>query len=77
MSHTHETERIEVNPEIMLGKPVFRGTRIPVYVVLDLLSAGASPSEIVDDYPSLSLEDVDAAVVYRDLVGANVIERAL
>lgn len=73
----HLGERIESKPDVMLGKPVFRGTRIPVYVVLDLLDAGATPEEIVDDYEILTLEDVDAAIVFRNQQAHNVTVRAL
>lgn len=57
-------DRIEVNPAIMLGKPVVRGTRIPVYLIVDWVESGHSPEEIVDGYPDLTVEDVKAAVVY-------------
>jgi uncharacterized protein (DUF433 family) len=70
-------ERIESKPDVMLGKPVFRGTRIPVYVVLDLLDAGATPEEIVDDYEILTLEDVEAAIAFRNQQARNVNVRAL
>ena len=39
--------RIEINPKILLGKPVFKGTRIPLYVVLDMLSEGMAAKEII------------------------------
>jgi uncharacterized protein (DUF433 family) len=56
--------RIEVNPEILGGKPVIRGTRIPVYLILELLSAGYDFKRIVAAYPILKEEDVKAAVEY-------------
>lgn len=77
MVHQHLLDRIESKPGVMLGKPVFHGTRIPVYVVLDLLDAGTSPEEIVDDYEVLTLDDVRAAVAFRELQTANVTVRAL
>lgn len=62
----HEIEtRIDVNPEILSGKPVIRGTRIPVYVIVDLFSNGISETEIIDDYPSLGNEDVRAALAFH------------
>jgi uncharacterized protein (DUF433 family) len=57
--------RIVRDPEILKGKPVIRGTRIPVYVIIDLFWNGISEAEIVDDYPSLTLEDVRAALAYH------------
>ena len=55
---------ISVNPDICHGKPCFRGTRIMVYLVLELLEAGEKPEDIVgpDCYPELTLEHVKAAL---------------
>ena len=58
------TERIEVNPKILGGKPVIRGTRIPVYLILELLSAGYDFKRIMKTYPTLKEEDIKAAVNY-------------
>jgi len=57
-------ERIEVNPEVMLGKPVIRGTRIPVELILRKLSEGATEAELLDAYPRLTREDIQAALAY-------------
>lgn len=54
--------RIEINPKILLGKPVFKGTRIPVYVVLDMLAEGISIQQIRDAYPDLTEDDVKEAI---------------
>ena len=56
--------RITVNPEILAGKPIIRGTRIPVYLILQLLEAGKSIQEIVSDYPELNAQDVKSAIHY-------------
>ena len=56
--------RIEINPKIMLGKPVIRGTRITVELILRKLEEGASEADMLDAYPHLSREDVRAAVLY-------------
>lgn len=56
--------RIEINPEVMLGKPVIRGTRIPVEIILRKLSKGASEADLLDAYPRLSREDIQAALAY-------------
>jgi uncharacterized protein (DUF433 family) len=53
--------RIETNPVIMDGKPVIRGTRIPVELVLRKLSAGMSSEAIIADHPRLNLDDIVAA----------------
>ena len=58
------TDRVEINPGVMLGKPVIRGTRIPVELLLRKLSEGASESELVDAYPRLTYEDIQAALRY-------------
>ena len=55
--------RIVVDPRIMAGKPVIRGTRITVDMILELLASGMSPEEIAEDY-GISVEDVRAALLY-------------
>jgi len=55
--------RITVNPRIIAGKPVIRGTRITVDLILELLAAGMKPEEIAEDY-RISVEDVRAALLY-------------
>lgn len=57
-------EHIHIDPAICHGKPCIRGTRIMVSVILDNLAEGLSPEEIVAEYPSLTLEDVRAAIRY-------------
>ena len=60
-----ETEaRVEVNPRIMLGKPVIRGTRIPVELILRKLGEGATEKDLLTAYPNLTLEDIHAAILY-------------
>ena len=51
-------ERIEINPEIMFGKPVIKGTRITVELILRKLAGGMSPEEILQDHPHLKLENI-------------------
>jgi uncharacterized protein (DUF433 family) len=55
---------IEINPKIMLGKPVIRGTRIPVELILRKLGEGATERELLDAYPNLKPEDIRAAMSY-------------
>ena len=57
-------DRIEVNPEVMLGKPVIRGTRIPVEVILRKLAEGTTEAELLDAYPRLTRPDIQAALAY-------------
>ena len=58
------TDRIEMNPAVMLGKPVIRGTRIPVEVILRKLGEGATETDLLEAYPRLVREDVQAALSY-------------
>ena len=58
------TDRIEINPKVMLGKPVIRGTRIPVELILRKLSEGAGKADLLDAYPRLTREDIQAAIGY-------------
>ena len=57
-------DRIEIDPQVMLGKPVIRGTRVPVELVLRKLSEGASEGDLLDAYPRLSREDIHAALAF-------------
>lgn len=75
MTETKLLERITVNPKIFGGKPIIRGRRLAVEHVLGMLAAGDSPETIVDGYPWLELEDVQACLVYaRRMVGHESIE---
>ncbi len=57
-------DRIDINPEVMLGKPVIRGTRITVELVLRELAEGATEADLLAQYPHLTLEDIKAAIAY-------------
>jgi uncharacterized protein (DUF433 family) len=57
-------ERITVDPEILVGKPVIKGTRIPVYLIIEFLANGLTEEEVLDEYPSLKKEDIKAALLY-------------
>lgn len=64
--------RVELNPSIMLGKPVIQGTRITVESILRKLGEGISIEEILDVYPQLKVEDIYAAINYgADLVAGE------
>ena len=57
-------DRIEIDPEIMLGKPVIRGTRITVELILRDLAEGGTEQDILAAYPHLTAEDIKAAIAY-------------
>jgi uncharacterized protein (DUF433 family) len=59
-----KTDRVEINPKVMLGKPVIRGTRIPVELILRKLSEGATEADLLDAYPRLTPADIRAALAY-------------
>jgi uncharacterized protein (DUF433 family) len=61
-------ERITVDPRILVGKPVVKGTRIAVEMVVDLLAAGWTLQQILDSYPTLTEEDVRACLAYASEV---------
>jgi uncharacterized protein (DUF433 family) len=58
------TNRIEINPAVMVGKPVIRGTRIPVELILRKLADGMTEADLLDAYPRLTREDIQAALAY-------------
>ena len=57
-------DHIEINPGIMMGKPVIRGTRIPVELIVRKLGEGATENALLDAYPRLSREDIRSALAY-------------
>lgn len=57
-------ERIEINPAVMLGKPVIRGTRIPVELLVRKMAEGATIEDLLDAYPRLTEADIRAALAY-------------
>jgi len=61
-------DRIVVDSEILAGKPVIRGTRLAVEFILELLAAGESERDILDNYPGLSREDILACLAYASYV---------
>jgi len=59
-----QTERIVVDPKVLTGKPVVRGTRLSVELVVELLAAGWSHAQILTSYPHLSEDDIRACLAY-------------
>jgi uncharacterized protein (DUF433 family) len=71
MPDYHLLERITANREIFGGKPIIRGMRISVELVLSLLSQGEEAEEILADYPGLEPEDIRACLAYAHAVIAQ------
>ncbi len=71
MRNDNLLDRIRFNPKIFGGKPIIRGLRISVELILDLLSQGVSIQEILDDYPDLEIDDIRACLAYARAVIAN------
>lgn len=65
------TERITIDPDICNGKPTIRGKRITVQTILGFLSAGDSKEEILEEYPSLEPEDIDACLRFASKLMEN------
>jgi uncharacterized protein (DUF433 family) len=74
--HSTMLDRISIDPRICHGKPCIKGTRVPVFVILDALAAGMTYEEISDDYPPITDGDIRAALYYGALL-ANEEEVAL
>jgi uncharacterized protein (DUF433 family) len=67
-------DRIEINPKVMLGKPVIRGTRIPVELIVRKLSEGARQQDLLDSYPRLTQADIHASLRYAaDVISHEVV----
>ena len=58
------TDRINIDPKVLSGKPVFKGTRIPISIVLKMLRDGATFQKILQEYPRLTEEDIKTALDY-------------
>lgn len=64
-------ERISTDPKVMAGKPVIRGTRVPVEVIVRMVAQGIPREEILREYPYLEPEDIQAALLYAAAVVAD------
>ena len=70
--------RITLNPDVCFGKPTIRNMRYPVEMILDLLSAGMTSNEILDDYPDLEMADIQACLSFASrLTKMNSISRVI
>lgn len=63
--------RVVVNPKVMAGKPILKGTRITVELVLRLLAQGLSVEEILKDYPHLTKDDITAVLLYAAKIAGD------
>ena len=63
--------RITTNREIFSGKPIIRGMRISVEMIVSLLAQGATVNELLDDYPDLEVDDIQACLAYAHAVIAH------
>jgi uncharacterized protein (DUF433 family) len=57
-------DRTVIDSEVLFGKPVIKGTRIPVYLMIELLGNGLSETEVLYQYPTLKKENIKAALLY-------------
>jgi uncharacterized protein (DUF433 family) len=62
------SSRIVIDPEVLSGKPVIKGTRIPVYLIIELLANGITEKEILRQYPTLKKEDINATSLYASKI---------
>jgi uncharacterized protein (DUF433 family) len=66
--------RIEANPDVMMGKPCIKGTRIPVYLMLQKMAAGESTGDLLASYPQLTAPDLSACLEYAAaLAGEEIV----
>lgn len=68
---TSYLDRIAHSSDVMVGKPVIRGTRIPVDLIVRMVGQGISQQEILEEYPRLQTADIQAALLYAAAVVAN------
>jgi uncharacterized protein (DUF433 family) len=67
-------DRITVDPDVLVGKPVIRGTRVPVYLIVELVANGMTAKEILKEYPRLKEADIKASLLYASkLIESEVI----
>jgi len=63
--------RISIHPDICNGRPVIEGTRIPVHTILEFLGAGDSITDVLEEYPSISSDDIYACIQFASRLMAN------
>lgn len=70
MSNIAKNDFVNVDPEILHGTPVFKGTRVPIDTLFDYLATGDSLDEFLDDFPSVKLEQAEMAIEYARQLAA-------
>lgn len=68
LAETVLLDRIESNPKVLGGKPLIRGTRVPISLILNFVANRMSVEEILEEYPQLQQDDIDAALVFAEKV---------
>jgi uncharacterized protein (DUF433 family) len=66
-------ERIAMNPKVMTGKPVIKGTRLTVEFILNLMAHGATIQDVMDEYKGLTLEDIQACILFASKALENTV----
>ena len=68
------SQHIEINPKILMGKPIIKGTRISVEMILEKLSAGETENDLLQAHPHITTEDIKAALAFaaQSLKGENI-----
>jgi uncharacterized protein (DUF433 family) len=61
-------DRIVIDPDILVGKPVIKGTRIPVHLIIELLANGMTTKQILKEYPQLKQKDIKATLLYASKI---------
>lgn len=75
MSDKQLLERITINPNVLVGKPVVRGTRLAVEYVLNLLAHGATFEEVLNEYDGLTQDDIHACILFATKSLENTVRR--
>ncbi len=71
MSVKPSVERVTSDPGIFGGKPIIRGTRIAVDLIYDWIASGQTPAQILEDYPNLTEQDIQAALDFTDQIASR------
>ena len=67
MNDQNILNRIVIDPQVMVGKPIIKGTRLTVQLILNLLSQGMTTDEILQEYPNLTKEDINACSLFINM----------
>jgi uncharacterized protein (DUF433 family) len=70
-------DRVTVDPDVLVGKPVIKGTRIPVYLIVGFVANGMATVDILKEYPRLKEEDIKAALLYASKLVESEVKVAI